>query len=153
MTATLRPAGPADALLISDHRDAMFADAGTPAADIRKASGMYRDWLAGALATDAYLGWLAEVGDEVVGSIGLWLIPWPFHPKHPTNAVRGYISNMWVEPAHRRKGISRLMLDAAVAEARARGVTWMMLHATDAGRPAYEAMGWQPGNEMVLKLS
>jgi GNAT superfamily N-acetyltransferase len=151
--ATLRPAGPADALLISDHRDLMFAEAGTPAADIRRASGAYRDWLAGALATDQYFGWLAEVDDQVVGSIGLWLIPWPFHPKHPGNAVRGYVSNMWVDPAHRRQGISRQLVDAAVAEARARGVTWMMLHATDAGRAAYEAMGWQPGNEMVLKLA
>jgi GNAT superfamily N-acetyltransferase len=153
VTATLRIAGPADALLIADHRDAMFTDAGTPAADIRKASGMYRDWLAGALAADTYFGWLAEVDDQVVGSIGLWLLPWPWHPNHPTTGIRGYITNMWVEPSHRRQGISRMMMDAAVTEARARGVTWMMLHATDAGRAAYATMGWQQSNEMVLKLA
>ena len=152
MTLTLRPAGPADALLIADHRDAMFAAAGIDAKAIRQASGMYRDWLAGALATDAYMGWLAEEDDLVVGSIGLWLLPWPHHPKHPGTNVRGYISNMWVDAAHRRKGIGRKLVEAAVEEAKARGVTWMMLHATDEGRGLYESMGWKPGNEMVLKL-
>lgn len=152
MTLALRPAGPADALLISDHRDAMFADSGIAAATIRQASGMYRDWLAGALATDAYLGWLAEDDDLVVGSIGLWLLPWPHHPKHPGTNVRGYITNMWVDPAHRRKGVGKLLVETAVAEAKTRGVTWMTLHATDEGRALYESMGWKPGNEMVLNL-
>lgn len=152
MTITLRPAGPADALLIADHRDAMFAEDGIDAAVIRKASGMYRDWLAGALATDAYIGWLAEEDDAVIGSIGLWLIPWPHHPKHPGNNLRGYVTNMWVDAAHRRKGAGRQLVEAATTEAKARGVTWMVLHATDAGRPLYESMGWRAGNEMVLKL-
>lgn len=153
MSITLRQAGPADALLISEHRDAMFADSGIDAATIRQASGMYRDWLAGALATDAYLGWLAEEQDAVVGSIGLWLMPWPHHPKHPTTNVRGYVTNMWVDRAHRRRGVGRQLVEAAVAEATARGVTYMALHATDEGRALYESMGWQPGNEMVLKLA
>jgi GNAT superfamily N-acetyltransferase len=59
---------------------------------------------------------------------------------------------MWVDAAHRRKGIGRKLVEAAVEEAKARGVTWMMLHATDEGRALYESMGWKPGNEMVLKL-
>jgi GNAT superfamily N-acetyltransferase len=152
LTITLRPAGPADALLIADHRDAMFAEDKIHAATIRQASAMYRDWLAGALATDAYMGWLAEESDQVIGSIGLWLIPWPHHPKHPGTNLRGYVTNMWVDAAHRRKGAGRLLVEAATAEAKARGVTWMMLHATEAGRPLYESMGWRAGNEMVLKL-
>lgn len=152
MTVTLRIAGPADALLIAEHRDAMFADAGIEAAVIRRASGPYRDWLAGALATDQYFGWLAEHDDEVVGSIGLWLLPWPFHPKHPGTNLRGYVTNMWVEPAHRRIGIGRTLVEAAVAEAKGRGITFMALHATESGKALYESMGWQPGNEMVLKL-
>jgi GNAT superfamily N-acetyltransferase len=57
-----------------------------------------------------------------------------------------------VLPAHRRKGVGRQLVEAAVAGAKARGVTTMVLHATDQGRKLYEAMGWQPSNEMTLRL-
>jgi GNAT superfamily N-acetyltransferase len=152
VTATLRAAGPADALQIAEHRDLMFLDSGRDPAIVRRASGMYRDWLAGALATDQYLGWFAEDDSEMLGSIGLWLIPWPHHPNHPGSAIRGYVTNMWVDPAHRRKGVGRQLLEAATAEAKARGATYVSLHATDAGRKLYTAMGWQPSDEMVLDL-
>lgn len=152
MTARLRRAVAADAPLVACHRDAMFAEAGLPAEAVAAAGGPYRAWLAAALADGSYLGWIADVDGAVAGSIGLWLLPWPCHPKHPTASLRGYVSNMWVEPAHRRKGIGRLLMAEATAEAMARSITWMALHATEQGRALYESLGWQASNEMVLKL-
>ncbi|MCC7282934.1 MAG: GNAT family N-acetyltransferase [Acetobacteraceae bacterium] len=151
--ASLRRAGPADATLLADHRDTMFAASGVDPAAIAEASGPYRAWLAAALADGTYLGWIAEADGAGVGSIGLWLLPWPHHPKHPATNVRGYVTNMWVVPAQRRKGIGRMLVQQAVAAARVRGITWMALHATDDGAALYRAMGWKAGNEMVLKLS
>lgn len=150
--AALRRAGPADATLVVAHRDAMFAAACMPAEAIAAASGPYRAWLDAALADGTYLGWLAEAEGEIVGSIGLWLLAWPPHPRHPASARRGYITNMWVEPRHRRRGIGRQLLEAATAEVAARGITFMALHATAEGRALYAALGWQAGNEMTRRL-
>jgi ribosomal protein S18 acetylase RimI-like enzyme len=152
MPITLREAGPADALMIAEHRDAMFRESGKPEDTVAGASARYRDWLAGALGTDEYLGWLADENSNVLGSIGLWLLPWPSHPSHPGLMMRGYISNMWVLPAHRRKGIGRQLVQAAIDGAKARGITYMVLHATEEGRKLYESMGWKPSNEMTLRL-
>jgi GNAT superfamily N-acetyltransferase len=152
VSVTLREAGPADALMIAEHRDAMFRETGKPEDAVAKASARYRDWLAGALGVDEYIGWLAEQDNMVIGSIGLWLLPWPSTPNHPGLMQRGYITNMWVLPAHRRKGVGRQLVEAAVAGAKARGITYMALHPTNEGRKLYEAMGWQPSNEMTLRL-
>lgn len=152
-TIHLRRAGAADLELIAGHRDLMFSASGFGADAVAAAGGPYRDWLAAALSDGSYLGWLAAAEGAIVGSIGLWLLAWPCHPKHPASSVRGYITNMWVEPADRRRGIGRRLVEVATAEAQARGITFMALHATTEGRLLYAAMGWQPSNEMVLNLT
>ncbi|WP_414087086.1 GNAT family N-acetyltransferase, partial [Herbaspirillum lusitanum] len=38
---------------------------------------------------------------------------WPPHPSHPYQAKRGYVLNVYVVPAYRRRGIADLLMKMA----------------------------------------
>lgn len=59
---------------------------------------------------------------------------------------------MFVEPDHRGQGLARKSMKKAGADLRAPGVIYAILHATDAGRPFYERMGWARTAEMAKCL-
>ncbi|HEV2366195.1 MAG TPA: GNAT family N-acetyltransferase [Caulobacteraceae bacterium] len=78
-------------------------------------------------------------------------------------AVAGYtwagyseVRQVWVDPAHRRRGWARRLMEAAIAEARARGCETMFLATYDFQAPwLYRALGfteaaridgWPPGH-------
>ena len=81
-------------------------------------------------------------------------LDWPPHPLHPDQDRRGYVLNVYVEPAHRGQGIAKALMKAGETEFEKRGIDFLVLHATDAGRPLYEAMDWaSPDSEMVKRLT
>ena len=80
----------------------------------------------------------------------MMVIDWPPHPSHPTQDARGYILNVYVEPAHRRRGLAVRLMENATQEAARRGLVHLVLHATEKGRLLYEKLGWQGTSEMSL---
>jgi ribosomal protein S18 acetylase RimI-like enzyme len=76
------------------------------------------------------------------------ILDWPPHPLDPTSSHRGYLLNVYVEPAHRRKHIASHLIELALAEARHRRIRVVALHSTDAGRALYESNGFRATNEM-----
>lgn len=54
----------------------------------------------------------------------------------------GYILGMTTDPAHRRKGHGRAVLDALMAWYRDNGVRRVDLHATSDGEPLYRSFGF-----------
>lgn len=147
-----RPVGPDDLDLICRHRREMFLDAGRPAAVLDEMAGPYRAWLAPKLADGSYFGWIVEAQGEPVAGLGMSVIDWGPHPNHPGQDRRGYIQNVFVEPAHRGQGLAGRLMQMAEDEGRARGLDFLTLHATDKGRPVYDRRGWTAGKEMVLSL-
>ncbi len=79
------------------------------------------------------------------------LIDWPPHPLHPTNDRRGYVLNLFVEAEHRRKGLARRLMQLAEEELVKRGVSLLVLHATEKGRPLYSELGWVAGSAEMIK--
>jgi ribosomal protein S18 acetylase RimI-like enzyme len=79
-------------------------------------------------------------------------IEWPPHPLHPDDERRGYILNVYVEPSFRRRGHARRLMQQACEEGQRRGINYVILHATDQGRPLYERLGWTPTAELALSL-
>jgi ribosomal protein S18 acetylase RimI-like enzyme len=148
----LRAIVPADLDLICHHREAMFLDVGRPAAVVAQMREPARDWLAQRLASGDYYGFIAQHGDLAIGGVGMIELDWPPHFFHPTQAKRGYVLNVYVEPAFRGRGCARQLMVAAEEEFRRRGVQYATLHASDAGRPLYDAMGWSATNEMSKRL-
>jgi GNAT superfamily N-acetyltransferase len=57
---------------------------------------------------------------------------------------------MYTELSHRRRGLAKLVLEAIVSFCREQGLKAVLLHASDAGRPLYLKMGFEPTNEMKL---
>lgn len=149
----IRPVAPGDAAAICAQRERLFAEAGRPAEAIAAVRERFAHWLRERLADGRYFGFMAQVDGRVVGGAGQIELEWPPHPAHPLDDRRGYVLNVFVEPAHRGRGIAKKLMDAAEAEFRRRGITFVALHASALGRPVYEATGWIAGNEMVLPLS
>ncbi len=115
------------------------------AADLREANAA---WLARHLGSD-FEAWLAEAEGRPVGSAA---VMWFAHPPSPVNPIglEAYILNVFTEPAWRRRGVARALMERLVDEARARGVKRIWLRASDDGRPLYESMGFRESNYLQL---
>src|SRR5579862_3330668 len=150
---SIRPATLEDAGIIAGHRQRMFQDIGDH--DPQKLDEMteaFRPWLDSRMAAGEYLGWLAMASDgSVAAGLGLWLMDWPPHVLG-AGSRRGNIVNVYTEAAHRRRGLARLLMNAALEWCRANRVDVVILHASKDGRQLYESVGFQPTNEMRLVL-
>jgi GNAT superfamily N-acetyltransferase len=142
----------ADAELIARHRRSMFADAGQ--ADDALMQTMMENfivWVRPRLKNGSYVGWLVEEKGRVVAGAGMWLIDFPPHWMD-AQPVRAYLLNFYVDPAMRGHGLAYGLLKASVEEARRRGIKVVSLHASKFGKPLYERNGFEPTNEMMLRL-
>lgn len=149
-----RPARPADLSEIVRQRREMFAANGHDEAVLAPMSQTFAAWLAPRLASGAYFGWIVEgVDGRALAGLGMMELDWPPHPLHPGQDRRGYILNVFVDPALRGAGVGRALMDAATAEGRCRGLDVLVLHASAMGRPLYESLGWRAGSEMLLTLA
>lgn len=65
----------------------------------------------------------------------------------------GLLSSMYTNPAYRRKGIAKELLDRVVDEARQKGCGTVQITASDMGVKLYTAYGFEHnGNFMQYKL-
>lgn len=55
----------------------------------------------------------------------------------------GYFMNVYTVPEYRRRGLSAMVLQQLEKDAAEMGVTAFELHATEAGAPVYEAIGYK----------
>jgi len=149
---TIRPIAPGDLSLICQHRDAMFREAGRAHSDLAAMAAPFRQWLAPRLADGRYFGFITEQGDQPIGGIGLMAINWPPHPAHPMDDRRGYVLNLFVEPTYRGRGVARGLMDRAEHLFAELGLRYVILHATELGRPLYEQSGWLRTTEMAKSL-
>jgi GNAT superfamily N-acetyltransferase len=145
-----RAVTPSDLDLVCRQREAMFRDADGSHGALADMTASFRDWLRPRLDDGSYFGWITEHQGVPVAGLGMMVIDWPPHPLHPHDSRRGYILNVFVEPAHRGRGLATALMTAAAGEARRRGITFMILHATAMGRSLYEKLGWKPTSEMSL---
>lgn len=149
----MRNIHPGDLNLICRHRELMFREAGRDENALAAMGPNFRSWLEPRLLDGSYFGFLAIDNDAVVAGIGLMEIDWPPHPSHPHQDKRGYVLNVFVEPDYRRRGIADLLMKAADAEFKKRGLTYAILHSTKMARPLYENIGWASTTEMAKSLA
>jgi len=147
---TTREATIADSALIAAHRHAMFSSMPNPNPSVLDAmSRAFEPWVRQRISEERYLGWIAEEDGRLAGSAGLLILDWPPHPLHPTGHQRAYLLNVFVEPEFRRRGLARELLQRCMAEARRLRIPVVTLHASDAGRPIYEGLGFRSTSEML----
>jgi len=110
-------------------------------------------YLRRAIPAGQFYGWLALTDEgAAVGSGGVVVDQHPPGPNNLSGQV-GYIMNLSIVPAYRRQGIARRIMQAMLAWLTERGIHLAALHATNVGRPLYQELGFQPSNEMRLKLN
>jgi GNAT superfamily N-acetyltransferase len=153
-TYTLRLAEAAEADVLARHRASMFLDMGE--ADVSAASIIENaslDHLAALIEAREYIGFLAEHEGEVIGGGGVWLRPVLPRPGALQGALEAYVLNVYTEPEHRRNGVARAIMEAILDWSREQQVTRVVLHASNDGRSLYESLGFEPSNEMRIKLT
>jgi GNAT superfamily N-acetyltransferase len=150
-----RLATDADTELVARHRVSMFVDAGqADEAGVRGLETMKENfvaWVRPRLSDGSYVGWLVEEEGRVVAGAGMWLMDFPPHWMD-AEPVRAYLLNFYVDPAFRGRGLAYRLLKTAVDDARRRGIKVVSLHASKFGKPLYERNGFEPANEMILRL-
>lgn len=147
----IRPAGLDDVPHLLHHRRSMYEAMGHRDGElldeVLRVSEIY---FRRALPAGRYRGWVAEAdGGRVVAGGGVVINDWPAHPRE-TMPSRVWILNMYVEPAFRRRGIARRLMETMIAWCREAGYRNVSLHASAEGRPLYQSMGFVPTNEMRL---
>jgi ribosomal protein S18 acetylase RimI-like enzyme len=84
---------------------------------------------------------VAEVDGEVAGAVSLWI-----QPRLNWVTPQAWIPDLYVDPAFRRRGAARALLDACAAEARSRGCHALVLesgpHRAEAHQ-LYESYGFE----------
>src|SRR5665213_2080803 len=141
----------ADLETIAHQRLRMFLDAGLgEEAQMASMIAKFVIWVRPKLSDGTYLGWLVEQDGRPVAGSGLWVMDFPpnIRDEEPR---RAYLMKFYVAPEMRRRGLAREQLALAVAEAKARGIKVVTLHASKFGKPLYEQNGFEMSNEMRLR--
>jgi GNAT superfamily N-acetyltransferase len=136
------------------HRVEMFTDMGVPL-DVPSLDAAFRTWLAAMMPAGTYRAWCVETGaGDIAAGGGIVTLPWPPGPRYMGDRL-AFVYNVYTEPAHRRRGVGRLLMTAIHAWCRDAGITSMALNTSSDGRALYESMGYQvtPNPMMFLAIA
>jgi len=129
----------------------MFMDMGLTF-DALELGEAFRVWLEKVMPAGAYRAWLADAADGgVAGGGGITIIPWPPGPRYAGDRL-AFVYNVYTEPAHRRRGLARLIMETIHAWCRDEGIGSMALNASRDGKPLYEAMGYAESASPMMFL-
>jgi GNAT superfamily N-acetyltransferase len=138
---TVRAGTLRDADALVRHRISMFTDMGVTV-DAAALDRSFRAWLAEMMPAGTYRAWLVEDAlRAIVAGGGITILPWPPGPRHMGDRL-AFVYNVYTEPAHRRRGLARLVMDAIHAWCRENGIASMALNASPDGQPLYQAIGY-----------
>jgi GNAT superfamily N-acetyltransferase len=135
------------------HRLSMFTAMGVPI-DAPVIGRMFCDWLLKMMPAGEYLAWVCTTaaGDVVAGA-GITLLRWPPGPSAIASERIAFVYNVYTEPAHRKHGLARRLMDTIHAWCAENGVGAVALNAAPAARRLYESQGYRPApSPMMWKI-
>jgi GNAT superfamily N-acetyltransferase len=153
---TLREAGPGDIAVLAQHRRGMFDDmlahqaVGFTQAQVDEMEPHYQRYLEEHLGK-AIRAWVIEVDGAVAASGAILVQMWSPRPGDLTGQS-ALLHSIYTAPAFRRRGFARTITETLVQACKEMGFKTVSLHASQAGRPLYESMGFHPTTEMRLNL-
>ena len=110
----------------------------------------YQRFYADQLARDEAAMFLAERDGRPVGVALVYLLH--NHRSGIFGYQSAYVSNVWVRPDHRRRGIASELTRMTVAWSKDKGCEVVRLRSSAMGRPVYAALGFTPTDEMEFRL-
>ena len=108
-------------------------------------------WISELMATGQYVGWLIEYDGTVVAGGGVFLMELGPGPGRYRLGRGAHVANIYTEPAHRRRGIARSLMNTILMWCEANAIDQVTLSASDEGRPLYESLGFRPTSDMRLE--
>jgi len=142
MSYRVREATLGDVDVLVGHRIGMFTDMGLTL-DAPALDAAFRSWLADQMPAGVYHAWLVEAEDgTIAGGGGISILPWPPGPSYMGDRI-AIAYNVYTEPAHRRRGLAKLVMNTIHAWAADHEITSIALNASRDGLPLYESMGYQ----------
>ena len=143
-------ASDADINALVRHRLGMFKEMGV-AADDEGDARRFRGWFAGKIACREYRAWLAVTSEgEIAAGGGLITLAWLPGP-YGIGGALPFVYNVYTEPAHRRRGLARLIMLTIHDWCRAAGHHRIGLQASRFGEPLYIELGYrQPAQRVML---
>jgi GNAT superfamily N-acetyltransferase len=140
-----------DVDVLIEHRVAMFRDMGV-AMDVPAIEAAFRAWLQQMMPAGTYRAWLVESTDgTVIAGGGISILPWPPGPQYPGDRL-AVVYNVYTDPAHRSRGLGRLVMETIHTFCREAGITSTALNASRDGRPLYESMGYVESSSPLMFL-
>jgi GNAT superfamily N-acetyltransferase len=149
---TIRPCGRDEWPVFAAHVRAMWQDIGASPDQIKP------NWLEEVLRflecaseTGGFRGYVAVCDGQIVGSAGGQLFA-GLSPAllEPDYRQMGYVWGVYVRPEQRGRGIASALTQALTEYLFSVGCSQVRLHASSAGQPVYEKLGFEPSTEMRL---
>ncbi|POX38077.1 GNAT family N-acetyltransferase [Streptomyces sp. Ru73] len=106
------------------------------------------EWIRERLAGGRWPAWVAECGGEVCGHVFLHLVervPEPYEDNTPV----GYVTNFYVVPSRRDRGLGTALLDALRLHARRAGTDVLIVWPSERSAPLYRRAGFRPSPELL----
>ena len=124
---------------ISEIRKKQIQDEGqTPDIDIDEDLHRYFEKYMG---SGELIEWVAEDEGKIIATAAIVFMDFPPSFNNKTGRT-GYVGNVYTADAYRGKGIAGQLLEKLEEEAKQRGITRLLLHASEAGRKAYLKSGY-----------
>jgi GNAT superfamily N-acetyltransferase len=145
----IREATRSDSKWILHHRIAMFKDMGEPADELSETTKLTEQYLEDDWTKD-YLYFLVEDDSKVIGGCGISTFRIPPQLSQPSG-VYAYLSNMFIEPDYRRKGVGRMLVNFVIDFCHKERIGLLFLHASDKGHPLYKSMGFVSSERLMQR--
>jgi GNAT superfamily N-acetyltransferase len=98
------------------------------------------------------LAWVARTGEgDAVGMANASVFERMPKPGTPPSRW-AYVANVWVDPAHRRRGVGGLLMGGLVDWARTERLVRVVLAPSEVSRPLYRAFGFKAADDSLLRL-
>ena len=106
----------------------------------------FSQWWAG--RQDGHTAYIAEAGGDAVGMA--WLAIFDRIPQ-PRRLERhaGNVQSVFVLEAFRNRGLGQALVEAVIAEARTRGLGYLIVHPSERAFPLYQRLGFAETHQML----
>ncbi|MFC9706056.1 GNAT family N-acetyltransferase [Streptomyces sp. NPDC056943] len=115
-----------------------------PARHLEEAEHWIRDRLSGG----RWLAWVAETEGQICGHVFLCLVERMPEPYEDNNPV-GYVTNFFVLPSRRNKGVGSALLEALKQHSRSACLEGLIVWPSERSTPLYQRLGFQLPEELL----
>ncbi|NTU79278.1 MAG: GNAT family N-acetyltransferase [Chloroflexales bacterium] len=148
----IRPAVPDDAPQLATLRYRFRSELAPPSESEAAFIARALPWLVEHLAHPSWRVWVAVAPDgQIVGQVFLQLIAKVPNPVEEAEHL-GYLTNLFVLPAYRSRGLGRRLLDTAIAACPPERVDRLILWPSPRSRTLYERAGFQTPASILERL-